>query len=70
MPTNMTHFFQSLDLSINGAAKQYMWKQFITYYSAVKNELVRGEKLKSRFTFNYIKTTSWLVHMCNNYSLR
>ena len=44
MPTNMTHFFQPLDLTVNGSAKQFMQKQYITYYSdAVKKKLERGK---------------------------
>ena len=44
MPANMTHFFQPLDLTVNGSAKQFMWKQFITYYSdAVKKKWTGGE---------------------------
>ena len=31
VPANMTHFFQPLDLTVNGSAKQYMRKQFIVY---------------------------------------
>ena len=47
MSTNMTHFFHPLDLTVNGSAKQFMRKQFITYYSdAVKKKLDRGGKLK------------------------
>ena len=34
VPANMTHFFQPLDLTVNGSAKKYMRKQFIVYYSS------------------------------------
>ena len=45
VPTNTTHFFQPLDLTVNGSAKQFIRKQFITYYSdAVKKKLDKGGK--------------------------
>ena len=31
VPTNITHFFQPLDLTVNGSAKHFMRKQCITY---------------------------------------
>ena len=34
VPANMTHFFQPLDLTVNGSAKKYMRTQFIVYYSS------------------------------------
>ena len=47
VPANMTHFFQPLDLTVNGSAKQYMRKQFIVYYSsAVKQQLDSGKLLE------------------------
>ena len=30
VPANMTHFFLPLDLTVNGSAKKFMRKQFIT----------------------------------------
>ena len=29
VPANMTHYFQPLDLTVNGAAKQFMKKKFV-----------------------------------------
>ena len=44
VPANVTHFFQPLDLTVNGSAKKFIRKQFITYYSStVKNQLERGK---------------------------
>lgn len=34
VPANMTHFFQSLELTVNGCAKQRMRREFVTYYSS------------------------------------
>ncbi len=36
VPANMTHFLQPLDLTINKSAKQFMRREFVMYYSAVK----------------------------------
>ena len=33
VPTNMTHFFQPLDLTVNGEAKHFMKDKFTTRYS-------------------------------------
>ena len=43
VPANMTHFFQPLDLTVNGSTKKFMRKQFITYYSGeIKNQIDSG----------------------------
>lgn len=34
VPTNMTHFFQPLNLMVNGQAKMFFKKKFSTWYSA------------------------------------
>ena len=71
VPANMTHFFQPLDLTVNGSAKQFMRKQFITYYSdAVKKKLDRGETLEDieidlRLTTLKPLHAQWLVNMYN-----
>ena len=47
VPANMTHLFQPLDLTVNGAAKSFMRKQFCTYYSSeVKKQLQSGKQLE------------------------
>ena len=33
VPANMTHFFQPLDLTVNGEAKRFMQDKFTTWYS-------------------------------------
>ena len=71
VPANMTHFFLPLDLTVNGSAKQYMRKQFITYYSdAVKQQLDSGKQLEDvevDFRLTTIKPlhAQWLVNMYN-----
>lgn len=69
VPANMTHFFQPLDLTVNGSAKKYMRKQFITYYTAaVKQQLDRGVQLEDvdvDFRLTVLKPlhAQWMVNM-------
>ena len=43
VPANMTHFFQPLDLTVNGSAKHFMKKKFVTWYDGeVKKEIEEG----------------------------
>ena len=71
VPSNMTHFFQPLDLTVNGVAKRYMRKQFITYYSnCVKQQLENGKRLEDvevDFRLTSIKPlhARWIVGMYN-----
>ena len=67
----MTHIFQPLDLTVNGSSKNYMKKQFITYYSdTVKKQLDDGEALEDievDFKLTTMKPlhAQWLVNMYN-----
>ena len=46
VPANMTHFFQPLDLTVNGSAKKFVRSQFTEYYSGdVKEQLDSGKQL-------------------------
>ena len=71
VPANMTHFFQPLDLTVNGAVKNYMRKQFVTYYGdAVKQQLDSGKDIQDievDFRLTTIKPlhAQWLVNMYN-----
>ena len=48
VPANMIHFFQPLDLTINGEAKRYMKDKFSTWYSdEVK------QQIESRYTMAF-----------------
>ena len=38
VPANMTHFFQPLDLTVNGSAKNFMRKKFVTWYAEEINK--------------------------------
>ena len=74
VPANMTHFFQPLDLTVNGSEKQFMKKEFVTYYSdAVKQQLESGTKLEDvevDFHLSVIKPlhAQWLVNLYNFFS--
>lgn len=71
VPANMTHFFQPLDLTVNGSTKKYMKKKFIIYYSScVKQQLDNGKQLEDidvDFRLTIIKPlhAQWLVDMFN-----
>ena len=75
VPANMTHFFQPLDLTVNGCAKQRMRKQFVTYYSsAVKQQLDSGKQLEDievDFHLSVLKPlhAKWLVELFNFFYL-
>ena len=43
VPADMTHFFQPLDLSVNGVAKRFMKDKFTAWYSnEVKQQIESG----------------------------
>ena len=43
VPANMTHFFQPLDLTVNGQAKKFCKEKFTTWYSQeVQRQLDSG----------------------------
>ena len=71
VPANMTHFFQPLDLTVNGSAKKYMRKQFVTYYTAaVKQQMDSGiqlEDIEVDFRLTVLKPlhAQWMVNMFN-----
>ena len=72
VPANMTHFFQPLDLTVNGIGKQFMKEEFITYYSDVveKQQLESGTELQDievDFRLSVLKPlhAQWLVNMYN-----
>lgn len=46
VPANMTHFFQPLDLTVNGSAKKFMQNQFSKFYcNAVKAQIDSGKQV-------------------------
>ena len=74
VPANMTHFFQPLDLTVNGAAKQLTKKAFVTYYSdTVTKQLEAGkqvEDIEVDLRLSVIKPlhAQWLVDVYNYFS--
>ena len=69
VPANMTHLFQPLDLTVNGAAKKLARKEFIQYYStAVQQQLQSGksvEEIEVDLRMSIIKPlhAQWLVNI-------
>lgn len=76
VPANMTHFFQPLDLTVNGAAKHFMKKQFAVYYAnAVKHQLDSGKEVEDinvdlRLTVIKPLHAQWLVNMYNFFTTK
>ena len=74
VPANMTHFFQPLDLMVNGPAKKFVRHQFTEYYSnSVKQQLDSGKQLDDidvDFRLTTIKPlhAQWLVDMYNHFT--
>ena len=74
VPANMTHFFQPLDLTVNRSAKNFMRKQFMTYYaSAVREQLQAGKNLEDievDFRISHLKPlhAQWLVNAYNYFT--
>ena len=73
VPANMTCFFQTLDLTVNGCAKQRMRKEFVTYYSsAVKEQLdswKQHEDIEVNFRLSVLKPlhAKWLVELFHSF---
>ena len=74
VPANMTHFFQPLDLTVNGAAKKLARKEFIQYYSsAVQQQLQSGkstDEIEVDLRLTVIKPlhAQWLVNIYNYFT--
>ena len=76
VPANMTHFFQPLDLTVNGSAKKFVRHQFTKYYSnSVKLQLhVDSGKQLDDIDVDFRLTTikplhaQWLVDMYNHFT--
>ena len=72
VPANMTHFFQLLDLTVNGSAKKFMRNQFSKYYiNAVKVQINSGkpvEEIDVDFRLSTLKPfhAQWLISLYNH----
>ena len=71
VPANMTHFFQPLDLTVNGSAKKFLRARFTEYYAdAVREQLENGKQLEEidvDFRLSVIKPlhAKWLIALYN-----
>lgn len=71
VPANMTHFFQSLDLTVNGQAKKFCKDKFATWYSAeVQKQVDSGVNFKDvnvDLKLSILKPihATWLVELYN-----
>ena len=74
VPANMTHFFQPLDLTVNGAAKKLSTKAFVTHYSdTVLKQIESGkpiEDIEVDLRSSVIKPlhAQWLVDIYNYFT--
>ena len=71
VPANMTHFFQPLDLTVNGQAKKFCKNKFATWYSAeVQKQVDSGinfEDVDVDLKLSVLKPihATWLVELYN-----
>ena len=76
VPINMTHFFQPLDLTVNGEAKGFMKDKFTTWYSKeVQKQINPGNgdangevNVDLRLTALKLLHASWLMDLYNHLS--
>lgn len=72
VPANMTHFFQPLDLTVNGEAKRFMKDKFTAWYSnEVKQQIESGGdstdvNVDLRLTVLKPLHAVWLVDLYNH----
>ena len=71
VPANMTHFFQPLDLTVNGAAKKFMRNEFTSYYSEQVLHQLQARTSEDEISVDLKLTTikplhvQWLVNLFN-----
>ena len=71
VPANMTHFFQPLDLTVNGSAKNFMRKKFVTWYAKeIKKQMDAGvpaESIDVNLKLTSVKAlhANWLIELYN-----
>ena len=71
VPANMTHFFQPLDLTVNGSAKNFMKKKFVTWYAKeVKKQMEAGvsvDSIEVNLKLASLKAihANWLIELFN-----
>ena len=71
VPANMTHFFQPLDLTVNGSAKKFYVKKFATWYAEeIKKKMDAGvpaEGIDVNLKLTSLKAlhANWLIELYN-----
>ena len=71
VPPNMTHLFQPLDLTVNGAAKSYLKRRFTEWFSAmIAKDLDAGkpmEEIEVKLQLSTLKPlhAQWVVDLYN-----
>ena len=71
VPANMTHFFQPLGLTVNGSAKNFMRKKFVTWYAEeIKKQMDAGvpaESIDVNLKLTSLKAlhANWLIELYN-----
>ena len=69
VPANMTHFFQPLDLTVNGSAKKFIRRKFVSYYSnEVKSQLDNDVEVDFRLSKIKPLHAQWLIDMYNYFT--
>ena len=74
VPANMTHFFQPLDLTVNGSAKKFMQNRFSKFYcNAVKAQIDSGKQIDEidvdfRFTILKPLYAQWLISLYDHFT--
>ena len=72
VPANMTHFFQPLDLTVNGEAKRFMKDQFTMWYSAEIQKQMEAtgndDNIEVDLRLSVLKPlhATWLVSLYNH----
>ena len=71
VPANIAHFFQPLDLTVNGSAKNFMRKKFVTWYAEeIKRQMDAGVPAESidvnvKLTSPTALHANWLTELYN-----
>ena len=74
VPANMTHLYQTLDLSVNNSEKAFMHRKFKTWYrEQVHQQLDEGKNIED-FKIDFRLTTmkplhaSWLIELYDKFT--
>ena len=71
VPANMTHFFQPLDLTVDGSAKNFMRKKFVSWHAEeIKKQMdaeIPAESIDVNLKLTSLKAlhANWLIELYN-----